>query len=175
MARSVGVLVFAFFPLFLVGCGSPQTDSHAAFTGDTRGGSFPVGPAMDITPGSMCTCPDSYRYPEHIPYCTRNVSSSTKAQVIQTYDRSFGYQIEAMNRQDFKIDHFIPLCMGGSNSSNNLWPQHKTVYEITDSIEQKLCELMAAGRFTQADSMALMRRVKTDLSQAAAVHQRIDQ
>jgi hypothetical protein len=74
-----------------------------------------------------------------------------------------------MNRADFKIDHFIPLCAGGSNDSVNLWPQHKNVYEITDPIEPLLCAKMAQGRLSQTDAIKLIVRAKTDLSQVALV------
>jgi hypothetical protein len=65
-----------------------------------------------------------------------------------------------MNRTDFKMDHYIPLCMGGSNDNENLWPQHKTIYQHTDPIEPVLCELMAAGQILQLKAIAIIRSVK---------------
>ncbi|MCX6130207.1 MAG: hypothetical protein NTX25_14225, partial [Proteobacteria bacterium] len=90
--------------------------------------SYPLFPADVLTPGATCKNPSEYRYPEQIPYCDRSVSSSTKNKVIRTYDSQLQYTIASMSRNDFKIDHYIPLCMGGANDVANLWPQHKSVY-----------------------------------------------
>ena len=130
-------------------------------------GNFPIAPDASMTPGALCNRPTEYRYAEHIAYCERNVSSSTKAAIIHQYDVSFGYSIEQMTRTDFKIDHFIPLCMGGANEVTNLWPQHKSVYEKTDQIEEKLCELMLLGDMKQDEAVANIRHVKFHLEEAA--------
>ena len=66
-----------------------------------------------------------------------------------------------MERMDFKIDHFIPLCAGGSNDSENLWPQHKSVYVETDPIEPIICEKMAQGLMKQKDAVLLIQDLKT--------------
>ena len=125
---------------------------------------FPVGPVPSVTPGQLCNHPSSYRYPEKIAYCERDVSPEVKRAVIKIYDDRFGYKIENMDRHDFKIDHYIPLCMGGSNDSSNLWPQHKSVYEITDPLEPALCAKMAEGRLKQADAIKMVKDAKADLS-----------
>lgn len=130
---------------------------------------FPIAPKANITPGSLCERPSYYRYPENIPYCERNVDKYTKDSIIREYDRRFGYEISTMNRQDFKIDHYIPLCMGGSNGRDNLWPQHKTVFVYTDLIEQRTCELMAKGKLTQADAVELIKHVKSHLEECEDV------
>lgn len=126
---------------------------------------YPNGPNAKMTPGSTCQHASRYRYPERIAYCERNVDTSLKREVIRDYDQKLGYKIQTMDRQAFKIDHYIPLCMGGSNSRDNLWPQHRSVYEITDPLEQLLCEKMAAGVLRQADAMDLIRKAKNNLDQ----------
>ena len=131
--------------------------------------SFPEHPDLSMTPGALCRQPDEVRYPEHIPYCIRNVSPETKQAIIRDYDRAHGYHVESMERTDFKIDHFIPLCMGGANSTANLWPQYKTIYVHTDPIEQKLCELMANGTMLQAAAVAKIKYIKFHLNEAEAM------
>jgi hypothetical protein len=133
-------------------------------------------PDERMTPGVLCSRnqADTSRYPEHIPYCSRSVSSGLKRDIIAAYDRDLGYGVGRMNRGDFKIDHFIPLCMGGANERGNLWPQHKSIYVQTDLIEQRLCELMAAGQLSQADAVAKIRRVKFHLDEAAALTQQLN-
>jgi hypothetical protein len=141
-----------------------SSTSRSAFGAD-----FPLGPNAQMTPGELCQHPDSYRYPEHIPYCTRDVANELKAQIIAAYDQQFGFHIQSMDRQLFKIDHYIPLCAGGGNDLSNLWPQHVSVYTITDPLEPLVCGKMAQGRLTQKDAVAYIRAAKTNLSQAPAV------
>ncbi|MNT67943.1 hypothetical protein D3C72_2061270 [compost metagenome] len=74
-----------------------------------------------------------------------------------------------MNRMDFKIDHYIPLCMGGANDVENLWPQHKSIYAITDPLEPLLCEKMADGRLLQKDAINYIKAAKANLDQVPAI------
>ncbi|MGE5085439.1 MAG: hypothetical protein ACM3MG_04005 [Bacillota bacterium] len=129
---------------------------------------FPKGPDASITPGALCTTPDSHRYPEQISYCDRNVDSSTKRARFEAYDQ-LGYRTLSMNRQDFKIDHYIPLCMGGANDTTNLWPQHKSVYSITDGLEALLCEKMAEGKLLQKDAVQMIMEAKNHLDEVPGI------
>lgn len=135
--------------------------SQSVFAG--QDGAFPLGPDAATTPGELCHKPDSKRYPEKIDYCSRDVSSDTKWEIIDYYDQELGYSIRQTGRGAFKIDHYIPLCMGGSNEKANLWPQHKSVYAITDPMEQLACEKMAQGRLKQADAVDMIKRGKNNL------------
>ncbi len=144
-------------------CGHPTEDHSETMSSlqqQDLSGRFPTIPEDEMTPGSLCKHPDELRYPERIPYCNRSVSKSLKNQIIHAYDVSFNYTIEQMNRQDFKIDHLIPLCMGGSNEQLNLWPQHMTVYTLTDQLEERLCTGMAQGALTQVEALEMIRDAK---------------
>ncbi len=129
---------------------------------------FPKGPDATLTPGDLCHHPDAYRYPERIAYCERDVSSSEKAAIFQKYDQ-LGYRTRQMKRTAFKIDHYIPLCAGGSNSEKNLWPQHESVYELTDKLEALVCEKMAAGRLKQKDAIDYIVEAKNNLQRARTI------
>ena len=135
------------------------------FTGlvSYAGDNYPVGPNPQTTPGSLCQNSEVRRYPENIVYCDRDVSTATKNALIKMYDNQLGYHIGSMNRGDFKIDHFIPLSIGGSNSSDNLWPQHKSVYKVTDPLEQLLFDKIKEGRIKQADAIRVIREGKLNL------------
>lgn len=130
---------------------------------------FPNGPHIEVTPGDVCTLSGKVRYPERVKYCERDVDTELKNEIIRFYDREFGYKIGRMDRQKFKIDHFIPLCMGGSNDRKNLWPQHESIYNITDPLEPLLCEKMAAGRVKQAHAIQLIKQAKLELSRARQI------
>lgn len=134
--------------------------------------SFPKGPDLNITPGSVCDHADAYRYPEQIAYCERNVESSLKQEIIQEYNEKLGYQIQ--KRALYKIDHFIPLCMGGSNHQDNLWPQHKSVYTITDGVESAACVKMKLGKLSQRAAIDLLREAKLNLKRAKAIEAQIN-
>lgn len=134
---------------------------------------FPIHPDDKETPGDVCTASNAFRYPEHIKYCDRNVSSGTKNDIIAKYDRIFGYKVGSATRADFKIDHLIPLCLGGSNEVVNLWPQHKSVYAITDPIEPELCNKLAQGRIKQKDAIELVLYAKHHLGECDQILHRI--
>jgi hypothetical protein len=157
-------LTVLFTVLFSTLVASADADCNAA---------YPSGPNATMTPGDVCHQADSYRYDERIAYCSRDVSSQTKQSIIRQYDAQLGYRIQTMPRGKFKIDHFIPLCMGGSNERINLWPQHESVYKITDPLEQKLCEKMSQGKILQAEAIDLIRQAKNHLDQAPAILQRV--
>lgn len=129
---------------------------------------YPKGPEATLTPGSLCDHPSKYRYPENIAYCERDVSSGQKKEIFEDY-RGFGYRLDPSKRGNFKIDHYVPLCAGGSNHDDNLWPQHVSVYTITDPIEALGCEKLAAGLITQEKLVELIRLVKNDLSKSSLV------
>jgi hypothetical protein len=132
-------------------------------------GQFPLHPDPTMTPGALCTTGQTRRYPEGITYCERDVDPSLKHDLFRRYDVTLGYDTQTMPRADFKIDHFIPLCAGGANSAENLWPQHKTVYAITDPVEPLICQKMSNGVLKQAEAVQLVRKAKLDLKQVPAV------
>lgn len=131
-------------------------------------GNFPKGPDATLTPGALCDHPDSYRYPEKVPYCERNVSSDLKKSLFVKYDQ-LGFRTGQMKRLDFKIDHYIPLCMGGSNDEKNLWPQHKSIYAITDPLEPILCQKMADGRLSQKKAVEYITYGKNHLDEVRRI------
>lgn len=135
---------------------------------------FPNNPNLTETPGQLCSKSDSHRYPENISYCERNVDTYTKNAVIQKYDQLFGYQIGSMARKDFKIDHLIPLCAGGSNEVVNLWPQHKSIYMITDPLEPILCQKMKEGKLIQKNAVQLIIQAKMNLDEVPAILKKIN-
>lgn len=135
---------------------------------------FPMNPDLNMTPGALCTAPDSIRYPSRMAYCSRDVTTDMKWAVINAYVQKFNFTIDANNRYEFKIDHFIPLCMGGANDIKNLWPQHKDVYEVTDELELVLCQLLAEGKITQQRAVQNLKFGKFNLDQVPALIKEAD-
>lgn len=143
--------------------------SFVFIDGTSAGEAFPKNPELTVTPGKLCNKPSKYRYSENIPYCERDVTWQTKEYVINNYDRSFGYRVSQMKREEFKIDHLIPLCVGGANDTTNLWPQHKSVYAVTDPLEPVLCAKMYEGKLKQSDAVLLVIEAKTHLERVPEI------
>jgi hypothetical protein len=143
------------------------TLSTIATAGQYGGNKFPDGPEISKTPGVLCSDSTNYRYPERIKYCERNVGTGLKNQVIADYDKEFGYNIKKMNRGDFKIDHFIPLSIGGANDAKNLWPQHKSVYAYSDPLESEVSNLIVRGKIKQAEAIRVIKECKLNLGRCA--------
>ena len=135
--------------------------------GQVGSNKFPDNPDQNKTPGHLCENPDSTRYPENIKYCERNVDTGLKNRIIAEYDKELGYGIRKMNRGDFKIDHFIPLSIGGSNDIENLWPQHKSVYKFSDPLELHVFELMQKGKIKQVEAIRVIKECKLNLDRCA--------
>lgn len=179
MIRSRALLSCVLVSLFslVTACGESPSESAAFLSGYSTGYSkraqdgerFPRTPHVEMTPGSKCGRPDTYRYGEHVPYCERDVKSHRKAAIFVRYDSELGYATRSLNRMQFKIDHHIPLCMGGSNEDDNLWPQHSSVYELTDPAEGYLCERMSEGSMRQADAIKIIQEIKQSPERAAQI------
>jgi len=129
---------------------------------------YPIQPDPEMTPGKLCER-GTKRYAQQITYCERNVSSGEKNAIIADYDQELGFHIRSMNRGDFKIDHFIPLSIGGSNDTENLWPQHKSVYAYTDRLELLLFQAMEADKIAQAKAIEVIKECKLDLPKCAGL------
>lgn len=129
---------------------------------------YPMAPNAKLTPGELCTHPDRYRYPENIAYCERAVEYEEKEIIFEAY-RRLGFRLNTANRSSYKIDHYIPLCAGGSNNKENLWPQHISLANMTDALEALGCSKMALGKLSQANFVKIIKRVKNDVRLAPEV------
>lgn len=73
----------------------------------------------------------------------RNVTEATKKKVCVEYSQNcIG---------DYEIDHFYPLCAGGSNDISNLWAEKGTGqwnYHVKDKLEDYMCREIKAQRIT---------------------------
>lgn len=128
---------------------------------------FPKKPDSRLTPGMLCEMRIKFRYLEKIPYCERDVAPETKLSVYQSY-RRLGFSLNS-SKENYKIDHFYPLCAGGSNQPANLWPQHISLFSQTDQLEFLICEKMKQGLLSQKDGLALIRKGKFNLPQIPSI------
>lgn len=120
---------------------------------------FPHVPNDAMTPGEFCDRQDpdylGDAYPEKIAKCERDVIFVTKQKV---YDL---YSVKPSCRKNYTIDHFIPLSLGGDNSIENLWPEHKAVKALRQNLELDLFQDLRDGKISQAEAVRKIRQAKT--------------
>ncbi|MCO5113849.1 MAG: HNH endonuclease [Bdellovibrionaceae bacterium] len=143
-----------FFSLFLI---LPQISQ-----------AFPLIPDRDMTPGHICEVSDpdfkEYRYYEQIPYCYRNVSSSRKKQIYAKY------RIPKSCQHRYTIDHLIPLSIGGSNTDENLWPEHVLVKATRANLENQIYWSLRRGEITQEEAVETVLLEKNNVVQVLQSH-----
>ena len=129
--------------------------------------SYPLTPDPEVTPSELCTTSDPhferYRYDEAIPYCQRKVSSSQKRRIYGIY----GIPNECRNR--YTIDHLIPLSLGGNNSDENLWPEHKLVKATRPNLELELFYALENGELTQDEVVTIIVDEKFEYAKKMAI------
>jgi hypothetical protein len=118
----------------------------------------PEHPDPAATPGELCSRNDSdyyeNRYKENIPYCERNVSEGLKTRIYEFYG------VPKENRDNYTIDHFIPLSIGGSNHQVNLWPEHRGIKALRQNLEMEVYEAVLAGKMTQQEAVSKIVEAK---------------
>lgn len=113
-------------------------------------------PKATLTPGAACSEQDSdfkgYDYPSHVARCNRNITIQEKQRVAASYGN-----IPESDWKNYEFDHLLPLCAGGSNSDQNLWPQPIDEAHLKDTLEVQICTAMKAGTMTQDEAFKKVR------------------
>jgi hypothetical protein len=72
------------------------------------------------------------------------------------------YRIPWTRRAEFKIDHLIPLDLGGADHVENLWPQNLRIkpygYERKELLTRCLLLRIAEGRITLAQAQTAVQQ-----------------
>jgi hypothetical protein len=108
----------------------------------------PLLPDPKLTPGDVLTnvtveqlCTRGYA--NVLNGGARNVPQSEKRSVFVEYFGSV-----PTNTKDFEIDHLCPVCLGGKNDTNNLWPESGLTeiwnYHVKDRLEDHLYSSLKA-------------------------------
>lgn len=144
--KSIGTSVVATLVAFLL------------LTSITVNASIPLIPNEKWAQGSLCTRQhgdyETDRYSQKIPYCKRNVDSTLKQKL---YDL---YQVPEKCRSRYTIDHIIPLSIGGDNSPENLWPEHKDVKGTRPMLEEEIFGEVRDGHMTQKEAIQIILKEK---------------
>ena len=117
---------------------------------------LPIRPHDRLTPGAVATTDqnDVCGVVNGLTYSKRHRATpqALKQQVYAEY---------GVNRagRDFEIDHRVPLCIGGADVKENLWPQlgwqHPSYYD-KDRLEAEVCRMVCDyGEMTLPDAQAI--------------------
>ena len=112
-------------------------------------GEIEILPDHDLTPGAVRS--DTLSLICHHPI-VRAMPAAKSNEVLERYDLPIG------SHPDYEIDHLVPLCLGGSDDLENLWPQPrhsiepKWNAEAKDRLEKRLCSLVCAGLLDLGDA-----------------------
>lgn len=126
--------------------------------GGASGFAYPLFPNSQETSGSFCSESDpdflEFRYIENIPYCERKVTASAKKKIFRRYG------VPEVCWERYTIDHFYPLFLGGSNHSDNLWPEHKLLKKTRMNLEYSTFRLLQAGFINQQQALNIIATEK---------------
>lgn len=131
----------------------------------TSQAAYPLVPNPEWAQGSLCNKqnPDfeTERYSQKVAYCRRNVESNLKKEL---YDL---YKIPEHCRGHYTIDHIIPLSIGGDNSPQNLWPEHRNVKQTRPYLEEEVFMAVRDDQMKQKDAITLILKTKKNPVQPA--------
>lgn len=91
------------------------------------------GEVFNVTKERVC----SPRYATNVRHVTREM----KRAVFKRYHVKYFPHA-------YQIDHLVPLCLGGRNSLENLWPEPIERALESDKVERRACHDVCAGRIT---------------------------
>jgi hypothetical protein len=112
---------------------------------------FPLVPNPKLTPGDTCRQGEPaysrLRYAQRVPVCDRTVDTEQRQRIYDNYGIPHGC------RQNYTIDHFIPLSIGGSNRNENLWPEHKSIKQSRLHFEEWIMKQVEESIMTQQQAI----------------------
>ena len=118
--------------------------------------SYPTYPDPKLTPGDIVNYPIEKICVSGYSDEERHVTNSRKKEVYAEYGVPY-----PQPKGSYEVDHFMPVCIGGSNEMSNLWLQPAQPYpgyHEKDQLEQYLCRAVCRdGKMTIQEAQNLFR------------------
>ena len=135
--------------LLLAACALSAAGQDAVTAPDMPNRTLTPGDTLDVTLADIQVSGYSAK--------VRNVPIPVKRQVYASYG------IQTWGKGEYEVDHLIPLSLGGSNSTKNLWPESYLTEpwnaHTKDQLEYKLLQLVRSG---QVELHTAQREIATD-------------
>jgi hypothetical protein len=94
--------------------------------------------------------------------CQQNYSQGVRQPRFNDKVEAFAaYGVSIHDRESYQVDHLVPISLGGSNASENLWPQPydpRAGAEQKDLLERQLRGLVCSQVLTLADAQAAIAK-----------------
>ncbi|MGP6158355.1 MAG: HNH endonuclease [Vulcanimicrobiaceae bacterium] len=94
-------------------------------------------PDVSLTPGAVADTDPRVVCAYGYASARRHVSYAERDAVYREYGIPRGTR-STSPRRGYRIDHLVPLELGGANSVGNLWPQHLADSKRKDRVEERL-------------------------------------
>lgn len=120
-------------------------------------------PNRQLTPGRWDSSLTADYLCTHSTDERRNVTAATKHKVFASYQVT--YPSTPSQRGQWEVDHLVPLTLGGTNDSANLWPEQAPGFHDKDKLELRLHTLVCA-KVHPLDLATAQRAMATDWKSA---------
>jgi hypothetical protein len=124
------------------------------------GSTYPYLPNPTLTPGVVASTNTAEVCQKDYPARSRHVSPSTKNKVYRAYGVDKNQCLKGC-----KIDHLIPIAIGGANDPKNLWPHEYgadwNVFAKT-RLEIRLRKEVCAGRLPITEAQTCIQKDWTE-------------
>ena len=142
----------------------PATTTTQATTRTTASGDYPFPPqtvfagcrAAGPLPESSCTPGADFSFVTTAQICVAGYSSSVRDVTTSRKNAVYAeYSVGSHPTGSYEIDHLVPLELGGSNDTANLWPEAaspKPGFHEKDRIENALHSRVCSGALSLWDA-----------------------
>ena len=113
-------------------------------------------PNPKLTPGKID--PNETKEKVCIPNHTKETRHVTLAMKREVFLR---YGVAYEDHEDYEVDHFIPLVLGGANDVENLWPEPgepRPGYHEKDIVEVYLHRRVCKGELSLSEAQEAIRK-----------------
>ncbi len=153
--------------LLVAACGSDTKPPTAVASSSSAPAPTTTSPALNarlLHPNAVLTPGATIADITADAVCADGYAQDRRARALDR-ERSgvLGYGLGSANRTEFELDRLIPVELGGSNDSTNLWPEPILEAGKNGAIDKNAIEI-------QLHDAVCAKHLKLDAAQAAVLH-----